>query len=125
MLLFHRTSIGEAGNIMKDGFHDQKWSFDLRDVHTGQPVKMSGVWLTDRPLDDEEGPRGDAVLEVNLDLPDTDIFEYELHGAFEGIRLWVIPAAVVNRRSAVRIYQVDPRTSWWYEVPEESEEREE
>ncbi len=62
--LYHRTTIGDARTIVKDGFENQKWRFE-NDDGTGEVKKAVGVWLSDRPLDGEEGPPGDAILEVD------------------------------------------------------------
>lgn len=116
LVLFHRTTIGEARAIAKRGFEDDKWSFDLLDSRSGQQVKLVGVWLTDRPLSEDEGPRGDAVLEVKLGLSEESIVAFEVNGIFRDARLWVVPAELINPLANVRILAVDPRTSWWYET---------
>ena len=120
MLLYHRTSIAEATEVVRRGFHDAKWKFDVRD-RDGETLKMLGVWLTDRPLGEAEGPPGDALLEVTLELSDESLSAFELEGVFWDTRLWVIPAEIVNPHAHVRIHQVDPRTSWWYESPRPEE----
>ena len=116
MKLFHRTSIAEATSIVRNGFEDDKWRFDLRDGDGGQELTMVGVWLTDRPLSGEEGPQGDAVLEVILDFEEADLKSFELEGVFWDARLWVAPAALINPKSKIRILEVDPGTSWWHEA---------
>lgn len=123
-VLFHRTSIAEARQIARKGFEDEKWGFEIREDRTGQQKKMLGVWLSDRPLSEQEGPDGDAVLEVKLSLAEEALQAFELEGVFWDARLWVIPAALINPHVSVRILQVDPRTSWWYEKvdPDDIEE---
>lgn len=116
MLLFHRTSIANARQIVQNGFADDKWSFGERDVGKGEDLKKLGVWLTDRALSSEEGPQGDAVVEIDLDLSEESLFPFELTGMFVDARLFVIPSELVNPHSTMRIGQVDPRTSWWHEA---------
>jgi hypothetical protein len=116
MKLFQRTSIAEATDIVRNGFKDGKWRFESRD-RENEPLKRVGVWLTDRPLSDSEGPTGDAVLEVELSLSDESMRAFELEGIFWDTRLWVIPAEILNPASKSRILSVNPRTSWFHEKP--------
>jgi hypothetical protein len=115
MRLYHRTNIAEAVEISRTGFKDERWSFDTRD-RDGDDVKRTGVWLTDRPLSETEGPRGDAQLEVEVDLGDETLQAFELADIFWDVRLFVVPAEVLNPRARVRILEVDPRTSWFHDV---------
>jgi hypothetical protein len=55
MKLYHRTSIAEATDVVRNGFRDAKWQFDVRD-RDGETLKKVGVWLTDRALGETEGP---------------------------------------------------------------------
>ncbi|OGU07467.1 MAG: hypothetical protein A2W29_08945 [Gemmatimonadetes bacterium RBG_16_66_8] len=115
LTLYHRTSIGEARQIVKDGFQDQKWGFSVDDAITERHVKAVGVWLTDRLLDADSGPPGDAMLEVFLDLNESSLKPFELDGMMESARLWVVPAQLLNPHSRVRILRVDPRSSGWFD----------
>ncbi len=83
MVLYHRSTIAGAREIIKHGFDDEKWSFGLRDALTGETIKALGVWLTDRPLSLEEGPPGDAILEVRVDYSEETLQAFELLGVFE------------------------------------------
>lgn len=127
LVLFHRTSILEARQIVQKGFEDEKWGFEIRDDRSAQQKRMLGVWLSDRPLSEQEGPDGDAVLEVKLSLGGEALQAFELEGIFWDARLWVVPAALINPHASVRILQVDPRTSWWHEAvdPDDAEEEDE
>ncbi len=73
---------------------------------------VSGVWLANRPLADTEGPQGDALLEVTIDLPDEQLQGFELEGMLWNARLWVVPAETLNQHSRSRMVRVDPRSSW-------------
>jgi hypothetical protein len=115
MRLYHRTNIAEAVDISRTGFKDERWSFDTRD-RDGDDVKRTGVWLTDRPLSEAEGPQGDAQLEVEVDLGEETLEAFELADIFWDVRLFVVPAEVLNPRARVRILEVDPRTSWFHDT---------
>ncbi|MSR05805.1 MAG: hypothetical protein EXR93_01855 [Gemmatimonadetes bacterium] len=114
MILYHRTLVSLARGIVKEGFGDEKWRFG-DDENTGQMLSAEGVWLTDRPVDLEDGPPGAAVLEVEIDLDEESLTGFEIHGVLEGVRLFVVPAATVNPRSRIRIAAVDARSSWFHE----------
>ena len=122
MVLYHRTSIGEARAIMTNGFTDVDWDFGLRDARTGEDTVVTGVWLADRPLGSEEGIEGDAVLEVTVDLTREELAPFELQGLLWDARLWVASAALINDRSTCRILEVDPRSSWFHEAVNDEEE---
>lgn len=113
-LLYHRTTIAEARRILKGGFQDTEWDFGLHDAKTGEDVTVTGVWLADRPLSDEEGPPGDALLEVSLDLPDEQLQPFELDGMLWNARLWVVSADTLNLHGKARMIRVDPRSSWGF-----------
>jgi hypothetical protein len=66
---YHTTDA--ASRILEEGFRDNSGSYGLA------TFTLKGVFISDEPLDDDEGAIGDGVLE--LDLPDDlDIGEYEL-----------------------------------------------
>lgn len=116
MVLFHRTTIAEARSIMKDGFSDTTWDFGLQDARTGEAVRATGVWLAGRPLGKDDGIGGDALLEVQLNLGNPELEEYELEGMLWDTQLWVVPADLVNAHAKTRIMAVDPRSSWWHDA---------
>lgn len=123
MILFHRTSVGEAREIMRHGFVDEKWAFKVRDA-IDEPAKVIGVWLSDRPLNEHEGPDGDAVLEVTLGLSEDALARFEVADVFWDARLWVVPAEILNPHVSVRIFQVDARSSWFFDATDDQEEEE-
>jgi hypothetical protein len=114
IVLYHKTSIADARQVLKEGYADTEWDFGLRDAKTGEDVTVTGVWLANRPLADEEGPPGDALLEVTVDLPEEELQSYELSGMLWNARLWVVPAGTLNSHSQTRMVRVDPRTSWGF-----------
>lgn len=116
MVLYHRSTIAGARKIIKHGFEDEKWSFSLHDALTGEQLKAYGVWLTDRPLGLEEGPPGDAILEVRVDFSEETLQAFELLGVFEDARLWVVPTEIISPHSKIRILAVDPGVSGQFEA---------
>ncbi|HEX9692471.1 MAG TPA: hypothetical protein VGA22_10265 [Gemmatimonadales bacterium] len=118
LTLFHRTSIGDAREIVQNGFSDAKWRFEHEDKALGGSKKATGVWLSDRPLQSGEGPPGDATLEVVLEVQDEALELFQVDGVLWDARLWIVPAEVVNRHADIRILNVDPRSSWFHEKPD-------
>ncbi len=114
VVLYHRTSIADARQILKDGFADTEWDFGLRDANTDENVVVTGVWLANRPLNEAEGPPGDALLEVTLELREDELQPFELDGMLWNARLWVVPADTLNGHCTARMVRVDPRSSWGY-----------
>lgn len=115
MIFYHRTTIAEAREIMRRGFLDQKWGFDVEGLVSDRRLKVVGVWLTDRVPEEQDAPPGDAVLEVTVDPAPETLQVFEVPGVLSEGRLWVVPANVLNPISRARILRVDPRTSFWFE----------
>jgi len=124
LVLYHRTTIADAGGIVRGGFEDLEWDFGLQDARTGEDATVTGVWLSDRPLGEAEGIGGDALVEVSLDLDLDELGPFELEGLLWDARIWVAPAEFVNGRGQARILEVDPRTSWFHEAWNEDVEAE-
>lgn len=114
LTLYHRTSIAEAREIVRRGFQDQKWGFDVEELVNDRRLKVMGVWLTDRIPEEDDAPPGDAVLEVTVDPTPETLRVFEIPGVLASARLWVVPAKVLNPVAKARILSVDPRTSWWF-----------
>lgn len=125
-VLYHKTTIADARRVLKDGYTDTEWDFGLKDSRTGEDVVVTGVWLSNRPLADTEGPEGDALLEVSVDFSDEELAAFELTGMMWNARLWVVPAETLNGHSRSRMVRVDPRSSWGFnrlgeeDLPEET-----
>jgi hypothetical protein len=102
MDLYHRTYAAEA--IIGSGFRDGRFE---RLALGAAP----GVWVTDRPLDEQDGALGNVVLVVS-GVPETAIADYEwLHSEEpQSFREFVVPAALLNRYPIVGIY---PDTWLW------------
>ena len=91
--VFHRTSHADA--IMRDGFRDAEGSY-------GTSQTRRGVWVSDVPLDVNEGAVGDDVLAV--EIPEALFAEYEwVQEPSFGYREALIPAQSLNAyRQSIR-----------------------
>ena len=87
MKLFHTTDAADA--ILSEGFRDGEGLYMTREL-------FRGVWLADRPLDENEGAKGGDVL--MLDIPEAAVAEYEWKQEISfGYREFLVPAEIVNR----------------------------
>lgn len=103
MILYHRTDPQAAESILQRGFRDGNGKYMTTTTH-------SGVWLSNVPLDENEGAFGDILLEVITDMTDPEIAQYEWIEEEKGYREFLIPAAVINSRIKIRI--VEDRREW-------------
>ena len=122
LVLYHRTSIREARDIVHKGFEDVDWDFGLRDARTGEDTSVTGVWLANRPLGERDGIEGDALVAVSLELDEAELEPFELEGMLWDTRLWVVPSELVNAKGSARISEVDPRSSWFYPAVDDEPE---
>jgi hypothetical protein len=90
MILYHVTSSEKADAIKRDGFRDGVGSYMTDTEHCG-------VWLSDRPLDANEGAWGDTTIAIDLPLSEADLDQYEWKEKGKGYREWLIPAAIINK----------------------------
>jgi len=71
MILYHTTSGEKADAIKRDGFRDGVGSYMTDTEHCG-------VWLSDRPLDANEGAWGDTTIAIDLPLSEADLDQQTL-----------------------------------------------
>jgi hypothetical protein len=98
--LFHVTTATAAAAILAEGFRDGSGGY-------GTIGKFTGVWLSDSPLDVNEGAEGDTVLMVSFSIPLSALADYEWIEEGKGYREWLVPAEVIRRHATVLI--VKPR----------------
>ena len=98
MKLYHRTTAASAESILRDGFKDGTGHYLTGQLH-------SIVWLSNEPLDINEGATGEVLLEVALDMREDDLAFYEWPEEGKPYREWLIPAPIVNARATVRIVE--------------------
>ena len=96
MRLYHVTTVENAENILADGFRDT-----IGYYMTSR--EWSGVWLSNIPLDANEGARGDTLLFVDLELLERDIADFEWVEEFKSYREWLIPAQLINENASIRV----------------------
>ena len=61
MILWHRTGKAAAESIFRNGFQDGRGTYMTGREH-------SGVWLSDQPLDSNEGACGDVLERISAGL---------------------------------------------------------
>lgn len=93
MILYHATSLHRAAMIRARGFRGR--------------LAGEAVWLADRPLT----AFGEAVLEVELAVPEAELAPYEQVGESKGFREWALPAELINARGTTRLRLEDPMGS--------------
>lgn len=98
MKLYHRTTAASAEAILRGGFKDGTGHYLTDQLH-------SGVWLSNEPLDCNEGARGDVLLEAALDMTEDDLAFYEWPEEGKPYREWLIPAVIVNAKATVRVVE--------------------
>ena len=87
--LYRRTRGDLAAAILKGGLTDSTGTY-LTDR------EFSGVWLSDVPLDANEGADGDTVLEVLVDATEAALAHWEWVEEGKPYREWLNPAAAIN-----------------------------
>ena len=92
--LFHVTTAENAKAILRDGFRDGHGSY-MTDH------EFSGVWLSDQPLDENEGAWGDTVLAVAFTITEVELNFYEWVEEGKPYREWLIPAQIIKQFATV------------------------
>jgi len=90
---YHATTMEAAASILREGFRDGIGHY-LTDT------EWTGVWLSDRPLDENEGAHGHTLLKVRIDA--TLVEPYEWKEEHKTHREFLVPAAVLNAHAHVR-----------------------
>lgn len=85
---------------MREGFRDGTGNYLTTNIH-------SGVWLSNVPLDENEGTFGDILLEVTVEMTESEIAQYEWIEQGKPYREFLVPAAEINSRMKIRV--VDDR----------------
>ena len=100
MIFYHRTKAAEA--ILRDGF------LDNNGLCGAYYAGIEGVFLSNMPLDCNEGAKGDQLLEIAL--PESvDISEFELIEEDKPYWEWCVPAEIINRSGKLRLLTEDER----------------
>lgn len=86
MRLYHRSYYAEV--IATEGFRDGEGGYLTAGTHRG-------VWMSDQPLNVNEGAQGDVILAVEMPEDIAAPFEWTEEG--KGYREFLIPAETLNR----------------------------
>jgi hypothetical protein len=89
LIFYHRTTAKEARSVVEEGFKSSGGYFLSNRM-------WAGVWLSARPLDTDDGAKGDTVLMVKLDIPEHKLARWEWTGEGRPYREWLIPAELLN-----------------------------
>jgi hypothetical protein len=100
VILYHRTTEHIARQIIANGFRDGEGAYMTTHV-------WSGVWVSDRPLDENEGARGNALIRIELAKEECEIAKFEWIEDGKGYREWLMPADLINEFGAVEIQEID------------------
>lgn len=92
MKLYHATTEQAAASILSSGFRDAEGTYMTRHVYRG-------VWLSDVPLNENEGAKGNVLLLV--ELPEETFVQYEWVEEGKAYREALIPAEIINRTKSV------------------------
>jgi len=93
---WHHRTREIADVILKAGFKNAKGTYLTVNEY-------EGMWISDDPLDVNEGADGDTYLEILLDLPDDVLAQYEWVEIRKPYREWLIKADLLNQHGATRI----------------------
>jgi len=104
MICDHTTDVADA--ILRDGFRDATGPY----MFIG--IELTGVFLGDRPMDVNEGAKGDQVLRVELP-DDIDVDDFELIEEGKTYREWCVPAALINEHATVTLMSDDELDRMW------------
>jgi hypothetical protein len=110
MKVYHRTN--EVDAIRRDGFKDGSGTYLTANEH-------SGVWVSDCPLDVNEGAGGNQVLE--LTIPGSTFERYEWVEDTKNFREALVPAASLNHHlRTLRVLtedEINEVISAWLRLP--------
>jgi hypothetical protein len=93
---YHRTSKEATKLILKKGFKDGTGEYLTDSLHTG-------VWISNEPLDSNEGANGDVLLEVRILRRLVNYYEWLEEG--KPYREFLVPAKILNKHSFLRVVE--------------------
>jgi hypothetical protein len=98
--LYHRTAEVIARQIIATGFRDGEGYYMTTRLH-------AGVWVSDQPLDVNEGACGNALIRIELAKDESEIGSFEWIEDGKPYREWLIPAALLNEFGKIEIQEID------------------
>ncbi len=96
---YHRTSVAAAKCILREGFRDGCGTYLTDQL-------LSGVWISDRPLDASEGATGEVLLKI--EVPADLVRDYEWREDGKPYREFMVPADTLNWHGRVQVDSVEP-----------------
>lgn len=91
MLFFHSTTEKAAQAIPTEGFRDARGSYGF------MFTEFEGVFVSDVPVDVNEGAKGNILLSIELDVAESDLLELEVPRDENKLRHeWCVPAELLN-----------------------------
>jgi hypothetical protein len=99
-ILYHRTTVPAARRILVSGLEDGEGYYLTDEL-------FRGVWLSEEPLDENEGAKGPVLLEVDIDLVDDALGEYEWLEDGKPYREFLIPAEVLRGHSWIQVLEFE------------------
>ena len=96
MICYHRTPFPQA--ILDNGFEDRRGTYLTTET-------LEGVWVSDVPLDCNEGAEGLTVLSV--EVPEELLIPHEWVEKGKPYREFLVPAATLNTYGPPVIYDDD------------------
>lgn len=93
-VFFHRTNRPAAATVLVGGFRDSSGNYMTEQTH-------AGVWLSDVPLDGNEGAMGDVLLLIIMALTEAEQDQYEWVEEGKQYREWLFPATLINERATI------------------------
>jgi hypothetical protein len=94
-----RTAEDTARQIIANGFRDGEGSYLTQRLHTG-------VWVSDRPLDENEGACGNALIRVELAKNECEIASFEWIEDEKPYREWLMLASLINEFGKLEIQEI-------------------
>src|SRR5437660_9450920 len=96
MQCYHRTTQEKARSILENGFLDGEGKFLTDRI-------WRGVWVSNRPLDSNEGAEGDVLLEIRI--PESEVTPFEWVEEGKPYREFLVPARILNDKGIVVLRQ--------------------
>jgi hypothetical protein len=106
IILYHRTTEKIAKKIIAKGFRDSTDYYMTQRLHTG-------VWVSNVPLDEDEGASGNALLRIELAMEEREIGSFEWIEDGKPYREWLMPAALLNEFGKIEIAEIDEPSPPW------------
>jgi len=79
-----------AQSILKSSFRDGTGKYLTDKIR-------KGVWISNRPLDSNEGAEGDTLLEIRI--PESEVTPFEWPEEEKPYREFLVPARVLNKKA--------------------------